>query len=69
MALHQTLGHRHSVKDIESFKEKPELLTPALLLSTFGKSPLSAKKGQKKISKKSKKKLTSDKRRFTFCKM
>jgi len=67
--LHQTPGHRHSARDIESFREKPEILALALQLRIFGKSPLSPKKWPKKNFKKIKKKLTSDKKGFTFYKM
>jgi hypothetical protein len=66
--LHRTPGHGNSARDIENFREKPEPLTPALQIRIFGKTPLSTKKWPKKISKKVKKKLTSDKRGFTFCK-
>jgi len=67
--LHQTPGHRHSARDIENFREKPEILALALQVRIFGKTPLSPKKRPKKIFKKIKKKLTSDKRGFTFYKM
>jgi len=64
---HLVIGIRQEIS--RTLKEKPEIVALALQVRIFGKTPLSPKKRPKKISKKSKKKLTSDKRGFTFYKM